>query len=124
MTGASNEGQLLVVDEIRHGPASVLRVAGELDMHSGPQLRAALSEILERPGVDAVVVDLTAVTFLGSTGIAVLVDADWEARQRAKHLRLVVGDARAVSRSLASTGIENLLDQYPDLGSALRDPHA
>ena len=54
----------------RHGGTSVVSVAGEVDMASAPQLRQCL---LDTDG--NVVVDLHAVSFLDSSGIAVLAEA-------------------------------------------------
>jgi anti-anti-sigma factor len=47
-------------------------VAGEVDMASAPRLRAALSRAVAASG--PLTVDLTAVSFLDSAGIAVLFD--------------------------------------------------
>jgi anti-sigma B factor antagonist len=104
----------------QHGASLVVTVHGELDVATGPRLRTALGEALDRPDPGAVIVDLTGVTFLGSTGIAVLVDADWQAKQRNATLRVVVDRTPAVIRPLQATGVDNLLDTYPDLESALR----
>ena len=118
-----DEQQLLVIDQARHEHALVLSVTGELDMRTGPRLRAALATALGAPGCDPVIVDLTGVTFMGSTGIAVLVDANWEATQNAKDLRVVVISGGAVSRALQATGVDTLLAEYPDLESALPAGH-
>lgn len=114
-----DERQLLVIDQARHGHALVLSVCGELDMRTGPRLRGALATALGAEGCDAVIVDLTGVTFMGSTGIAVLVDANWEATQNSKDLRVVVDQVRPVRRALQASGVDTLLADYPDVESAL-----
>jgi anti-sigma B factor antagonist len=112
--------ELLTVEPARVGSAVVVAVNGEIDIATGPRLRAALAEALDEPGNGPVVVDLSKVTFLGSTGVAVLVDADWQANQRQRDLRVVVDRERpAVVRPLESTGIDRLLSTYGDLQSAL-----
>ena len=99
--------------------AVVLAVAGEIDIATGTRLRSALSEVLEEPGARVVVLDLTDVSYMASTGIAVLMDARWSAEQRAKSLRVVVGAAPVVGRLLRTTGADKALIIYPDVAAAL-----
>lgn len=110
---------LLTLSEARQGSAVVLVAEGEIDVATGPQLRTVLSAHLAAPDAEAVVVDLRGVTFMGSTAIAVLVDANWEAGQRGKSVRLVVGDSRAVLRPLEAAGVANLFAEYPDVADAV-----
>jgi anti-sigma B factor antagonist len=113
--------EVLTISATRVGTAMVVAVTGEVDVWTGPRLRAALAQALDEPGHEAVVVDLSAVTFLGSTGVAVLVDADWQARQRDRPLRVVVDrSSPAVVHPLESTGIDRMVATYDDLDAALR----
>lgn len=120
MTDERGRAPLLTLTEARHGPVVVLTAAGEIDVATGPQLRAALSRILEEEGVEVAVLDLTGVRFMGSTGIAVLVDAHWEAGQTGKAVRLVVGETRAVMRPLEAAGVAGMFAEYDDVEKALR----
>lgn len=62
-----------IIESTLLGRAAVISPAGEVDMHESPRLRAALIEaIAGRPA--AVVVDLAAVTFIDSSGVATLVE--------------------------------------------------
>ena len=101
----------------------VVHVAGELDMLTAPSLRADVVEIFEHGSVaDRVLVfDLTAVGFIGSSGLAVLA----EAVQRAESaglppVRLVVG-SRAVRRTVEVTGMDAVLAVFSDLSAATAD---
>jgi anti-sigma B factor antagonist len=88
---------------------------------TGPWLRAKLARVLDGPGTGAVVVDLSAVTFLGSTGVAVLADAHWQATERGRSLRVVVDRNRpAVMRPFESTGITQMLPTYDTLDAAMQ----
>lgn len=118
-------GCLLEITSADTGEAVVLAATGEVDVHTGPRLRAALGELLERPDAGPVVLDLTEVTFLSSTGIAVLVDAHWQAAQLHVPLRVVVGADRPVHRTLRSAGVDHHLTLHHDVDTALRavDPH-
>jgi anti-sigma B factor antagonist len=120
MTDERDGAALLTLSEARHGSAIVLAAVGDVDVATGPQLRALLSDALGEAGIEAVVLDLRGVTFMGSTAIAVLVDAHWEAGQAGKSLRLVAGDSRSVVRPLEAAGVASMFADYPDVEKALR----
>lgn len=109
--------QVIDLDVQRDGDVVVVRVGGEVDMLTTPLLGACLTKQLQTdPGV--LVVDLTRVGFLGSSGLAALVTARDEAGAREVTLRLVSAD-HAVLRPLTATGLAELFDIYPDLQAAL-----
>jgi anti-sigma B factor antagonist len=117
---------MATITPARTGPVSVLTVSGEIDVASVPLLRAALDEALDHsgPGMTApacVVVDLTAATFLGSAGLAVLVEAHEQATQRGIDLKVVIdGPGSPVARAFQAAAIHEHLDVHhalPDGGS-------
>jgi anti-sigma B factor antagonist len=93
--------------------------AGEVDLATGPRLRAELAGLLEQVDAKPVVVDLTEVTFLGSTGIAVLVDAHWQAVQLGIPFKVVVRRDSPVEQALRTSGVEQHLSVAHDLNSAV-----
>lgn len=100
-----------------HGDGvSVLTVAGEVDMVSAPALREALVPSLADG--TTFVVDMTGVTFLGSAGLAVLVEAARVAQQQNAALK-VVATARAVTRPLEATGLGEVFSVHESVDSAL-----
>lgn len=112
------------ITPVRVGPATVVAIVGEIDLATGPHLRAELGDVIDGlADADAriLVLDLTAVTFLGSTGLAVLVDVNWQACEQGVALRVVVGSRSRVARAIQAAGIDELLETHPDLGAAL-DP--
>ncbi|NAZ78208.1 ANTAR domain-containing protein, partial [Kineococcus sp. T13] len=74
-----------------------LHVEGELDLATALDFADALADVESRarPG-DQVVVDLTAVEYLGSAGMTVLVGADRRGRRRGTPLRVVLGRSTTV----------------------------
>ena len=58
----------------RSGGTCTLRLCGELDIVAAADLAAVLTAEAERPGATDIVVDLTGVTFIDSTGISALVN--------------------------------------------------
>jgi anti-sigma B factor antagonist len=81
-------------------------VVGEVDTFTAPVLRASLDTQLEQQP-KALVIDLCGVQFLGSAGLAVLVETQKSARSRDVALRLVA-NTRAVTRPLEVTGLIDL----------------
>jgi anti-sigma B factor antagonist len=114
---------MVTITPVQTGPVSVLTVSGEIDLASGPFLRAALDDVLDAPDATAltcVVLDLTAVTFLGSAGLAVLVDAHEHATQRGIALTVVIdGPGSAVARAFQTAAIHEHLDLRHSVGDAL-----
>jgi len=99
--------------------AVVVRVAGELDTLTTPRLRQAVAEALDDAAGAVVILDLTKVTFLGSPGLAALVEAVSKARRRGGPLRMVVDNARQVIRPIELTGLDDVLALYETVDEAL-----
>jgi anti-anti-sigma factor len=96
--------------------ADVLTVSGEIDLSNGSALAEDIAHHLDaRPPV--LVVDLRAVTFLGSTGLSVLVQA-WQRGAPATALRVVAND-RAVLRPMQISELDQVLPVYATVEEAL-----
>ena len=63
----------LSIDVQREGDDALVRVAGELDISTSPDLQDALAELTDAPR--RVVVDLSDLEFCDSTGLAALLGA-------------------------------------------------
>jgi anti-sigma B factor antagonist len=100
-----------------HPGTAVLTVQGEIDTLTAPTFTAATTELVTGPD-ERLVIDLTGVRFLASSGLAVLITAANRADERGARLRLVVA-TRAVRRPLEITGTDQLFDLHPDLSSAI-----
>ncbi|HEY1973263.1 MAG TPA: STAS domain-containing protein [Pseudonocardia sp.] len=116
---STQDQQMLRVSRTELEGATALLATGEVDLATGPRLRAELAALLERAEPKPVLVDLTEVTFLGSTGIAVLVDAHWQAVQVGTPLKVVVSRDGPVEQALRTSGVEQHLSVQHDLRSAL-----
>jgi anti-sigma B factor antagonist len=86
----------------------VIRLDGELDMATAPQVTVALDWALTTPGTTEVVVDLTGLEFLDAIGIAVFVNAYRLARRRERTLR-ACGARGEVEMVLRVTEVADLL---------------
>jgi anti-sigma B factor antagonist len=103
-------------------PASgqvVITVGGEVDMLTSPQLRSAvLDQFQPDSGVELVVLDLDGVTFLGTSGLAVLIEVREAAHAAGVELRLAC-TARRVLRPLTIAGLIPLFDIHDTIDQAL-----
>ena len=97
----------------------VVEVGGEVDMLTSPQLRAAVLEQFEpSANVELVVLAMDDVTFLGTSGLAVLIEVREAAHAAGVELRLAC-TARRVLRPLTIAGLVPLFDIHPTLDEAL-----
>jgi len=102
--GCRDAGVFRVAIEQLIPSVRVVRVAGELDMQTAPQLHSCLLSQIDGRGRD-VVVDLSKVTFLGAAGLESLVRAREAATCRHIKLHLTGVDHRAVALPLEITGL-------------------
>jgi anti-sigma B factor antagonist len=98
------------------GQTAVISAAGAIDLTNAEPLRDALLSAFNA-GATAVVVDLTAATFLDSAGIAALVHASRRARRDGADLRVAAGSA--VLRILELVGLDQLVPVYLSVEAAL-----
>lgn len=97
----------------------VIQVGGEVDMLTSPQLRSAVLDQFEPgAGVELVVLDLDGVTFLGTSGLAVLIEVREAAHTAGVELRLAC-TARRVLRPLTIAGLIPLFDIHDTTDKAL-----
>jgi anti-sigma B factor antagonist len=99
-----------------HPDTVVLAVRGEIDTLTAPAFTAAIEELLTSSG-KVLVMDLTEVRFLSSSGLAAMISAAHRAEDRGIRLRLVI-TSRAVRRPLEITGTAALFELHPDPDSA------
>ena len=91
------------------------RLTGEIDFTSTGPLQATLSGMI-LPGGGTVLVDLTEVTFIDSSGLGALVQAHRTAE--AQQTRLLLVTSPAVRRVLQVTGLSEVLDSRDDMAAA------
>ncbi|MGQ5265028.1 STAS domain-containing protein [Micromonospora sp. ZYX-F-536] len=96
----------------RDGDGVCLRLAGELDLSTAPELAAAIDRLSDA-GERRVLLDLTDLTFCDSTGMAVFVRGDNRASADGGWLR-ITGATGRVERVLRVTGLADVLRYQPD----------
>jgi len=95
---------------------TVLAVVGEVDVYSAPTLRDRLADLIES-GDPTVIVDLSGVGFLDSTGLGTLVASLKLAEQRGGQLPLVCADDR-ILRLFRITGLDSVFTIRASVESA------
>jgi anti-sigma B factor antagonist len=117
-TGAGN-GQLLAVriEPEDHG-ISVVSLAGELDLSTVPRLENPL--LRELRGHPAVVLDLTALSFIDSSGLGLLIKAFRAGEdESAGELHTVIARDSQIERVFRLAGIDRCLPLYLDREAAV-----
>ena len=117
--GGDTDDQILLSTRRPVPTQVVIEVGGEVDMLTSPQLRAVVLEQFEpSAGIELVVLGMDDVTFLGTSGLAVLIEVRESAHAAGVELRLAC-TARRVLRPLTIAGLIPLFDIHPTLDEAL-----
>ena len=112
----------LALNTRTHGDRTVLEVAGEVDVYTGPTLRDRISDLLDT-GSHQLVIDLGKVDFIDSTGLGVLVGVRNRALELGGGLDLVCSHER-VLKLLRITGLDQVFSVYPTVDDALAGSEA
>jgi anti-sigma B factor antagonist len=116
--GDPTEPRFLVAAEPAGDGVVVLSAAGELHMSTAPTFGAHAREVL-KDGPRCVVVDLSAVQFIDSTGLGVLLNLLREVERQGGEM-VVVSANPTVLRLFAITGTDATLDVRPTRAAALQ----
>jgi anti-sigma B factor antagonist len=95
----------------------VVAVTGEIDLFTAPEFKARMSRPID-DGVDRVIVDLSATTFIDSSSLGVLIGAHRRLKQRDGSL-VVVCDNEAIVKTFKITGLDGVFTLVPSLDDAL-----
>jgi anti-sigma B factor antagonist len=115
--GSSGSADAIEVMESSDGVA-VLALSGELDIARTPRLRVAINEVLRaRPA--GLVIDLCAVTFVDSTALALLLNAQRRATGLGIPLHLACNVATTLDL-LSLTRLDREFEIHPTRRAAIR----
>jgi anti-sigma B factor antagonist len=99
------------------GEVPIVAVSGEVDVYSAPALKESLTEQLQS-GATKLIVDLTGVAFLDSTGLGALVEARAATTDAGGSLLLVCSQER-ILKLFTITGLDGVFSIYPTVGEAV-----
>jgi anti-anti-sigma factor len=101
----------------QHDGATVIKLAGEIDMNHSPAVHQSLVEVLTAKPA-RLIIDLTAVSYMDSSGVGILVDALRRMRASNGKLALVAVAPRVLS-VLQITKLDQFFEMYATLPEAL-----
>ncbi|MGA8099343.1 MAG: STAS domain-containing protein [Candidatus Cybelea sp.] len=101
------------------GETLIFKLRGSLDLATAPTIRAGLAEATEK-GSQRLIVDLTQLEFLDSTGLGVLIGAHRRAAEHGGSFRLIVTDG-PILRLLNITGLIGVFAVFHSLADAQND---
>ena len=104
------------------GRVAIVTLPAEIDLANAELVRQDLLSVVAQ-GATQVIADMTPTTFCDSAGITALVRVVQQATARGPGLRLAA-TAPAVTRVLALTGVDKLIEVYPSVAAAMADPGA
>ena len=107
----------LELETDKRGDRSVVTLRGEIDVYTAPRLRQALIDLVEG-GATQIVVDMSAVDFLDSTGLGVLVGGLKRVKSNDGELRLVVSQDR-IMKIFDITGLAKVFPIFTSTDEAL-----
>jgi len=96
---------------------AVIALAGEVDVYTSPRVKQEIVNLLNSD-VTRMVVDLTGVEYLDSTGLGVLIGGLKRARERDGDLKLICDNVR-ILRIFEITGLTKIFDIYRSETEAL-----
>jgi anti-sigma B factor antagonist len=97
---------------------TVLSVEGEMDLYSAPAVRDAALAAMDS-GVDHLVLDLTAVPFMDSSGLGVIVACLKRLREMGGDLAVVSPPTSPPTKLLSLTGLDHAIATRATLDEAL-----
>ena len=105
------------VTSLERDSRTIVTVVGDLDVHTAPTLQEHLGPLTSAQGV-RLIIDLSSVAFIDSTGLGILVGALKHVREVGGTLHVVVTSPR-VLKVFTLTGLDAVIAVYPDLVQAL-----
>jgi anti-sigma B factor antagonist len=101
-----------------HGDGiAVVKVQGEVDVYTAPKLREEIHRRLDQ-GDNRIVVDLTNVAYMDSSGLGVLIGALKRSREENGDL-IVASPNPRISRILDVTGLSRIFNVHDDMNGAV-----
>lgn len=112
----STSGFTVLVTE--HEGTPVVAASGEVDLHAVPRFREAMQDAESRAGAEKplILVDLSEVGFMDSSGLGVLIGHHRELEERGGELRIIPGEAAL--KILRLTSLDTVFGLYDSRGQA------
>jgi anti-anti-sigma factor len=106
------------IEDEWHDEVPVARLQGEVDASNVKEIGDRLRSLMSNRSV-ALVIDLSATTYLDSAGINLLFSLAEELRGRQQRLALVIAERSPIARMISLTGLDQTVPTHPTLPDAL-----
>jgi anti-sigma B factor antagonist len=100
---------------------SIFSPEGAIDLHVSPELRASLRAIIDNEKPERLVVDLSRVPYIDSSGIAVLIGA-MQSLEHEGGTFLLAGAREGVRMIFESARLDQYFRLFPDVATASAAP--
>ena len=107
----------ITVSQTTAGDIPIVAVTGEVDVYSAPALKDKITELLES-GRNTLIVDLSGVGFLDSTGLGALVEARAATTEAGGALPLVCNQER-ILKLFTITGLDGVFTIHSTVDDAV-----
>lgn len=104
---------------IEHEAFPVVAVSGEVDLHAVPRFRGAVEDAESKASRQVILVDLSEVGFMDSSGLGVLIGRHRELAESGGELRIVAGEA--AMKILRLTSLDTVFSIYGSREEAFSD---
>jgi anti-sigma B factor antagonist len=96
----------------------ILVVEGEIDLHESPQMQAKLNRLIRKKPA-RILIDCTGLSYIDSSGIAVLIEALQRLRAQGARLKLF-GVRESIRQIFDLAKLDKVFEIYGDKESALQ----
>ncbi|PBC40167.1 STAS domain-containing protein [Rhodococcus sp. ACS1] len=93
----------MTVEFAPYADATVGRISGDIDVLAAPSFALALAHLTDGGSFSRVVVDMTAVDFVGTSGLSIL--SEFAESARRQHITWALAGNRAVLRPIEAIGL-------------------
>jgi anti-sigma B factor antagonist len=100
---------------------SIFSPTGAIDLHVSPELRASLREIIDGEKPKRLIVDLSQVPYIDSSGIAVLIGA-LQSLELEGGVFMIAGAREGVRMIFESAKLDQYFRLFPDVEAATAAP--
>ncbi|BAH48474.1 STAS domain-containing protein [Rhodococcus opacus] len=107
----------MTVEFAAEADATVGRISGEIDVLAAPSFALALARLTDGVSSARVIVDMTAVDFVGTSGLSIL--SEFAESARRQHITWALAGNRAVLRPIEAIGLSATIPTCSTLHDAV-----
>lgn len=102
-----DRGLRMAVEFAPDADATVGRISGDIDVLAAPAFALALAHLTDGGSRSRIIVDMTAVDFVGTSGLSIL--SEFAESARRQHIAWVLAGNRAVLRPVEAIGLDAMI---------------